>query len=142
MPLPSGWPPRAPSGRRSVRVYIAGNTTANFADNAYLFSDVAGANTYTPMPYVAPGGERTTVNLGNNPLGGGRTDPAAPKTMIWCNTMKIINDGLQNLEFSFDGTLVHGVILPGETLEFRERMEAGISVRGPGGATAWRVFAW
>lgn len=157
MAFPTGWPPRPASGRRSIRVYISGTTTAAFSDNAYLFSQVTGANTFVPTPYVAPGSTATVavgdLTGGGSPMGGGQnahdvntsaaaSDQAVPTPMIWCNSMIITNDGLNTLEISFDGTNVHGKILPGETVEFRDRMEAGIALRHAGGATTFRVFAW
>ena len=38
MALPAGWPPRTASGQKSLRVYLTGSGTANFDDNAFLFS--------------------------------------------------------------------------------------------------------
>ncbi len=161
MPLPAGWPPRVASGRRSIRVYIPGTTTIAFADNAYLFAAVTGANTFLATPYVPPGGESVTVNLGDNqttgsPMGGGR-DPhdadyapavtpglnAPPVPMIWSYGIRIYNDGAaHDLQFSFDGSAVHGIVKPLTMNEYWIRHEAGIALRWVVGATDFRVEAW
>lgn len=39
MPFPASWPPRPPSGRRSIRFYVAATATADFEDRAYLLRD-------------------------------------------------------------------------------------------------------
>jgi len=151
MPLPAGWPPRPATDRRSIRFFKAGTGTADFADNAYLFSDsVTGANTFVPLPYVQAG-SNTPVTLGGNPSGTGQNmndanllaAPGAqevPKAMIWCQTMRVCNDGSGVLEFSFDGTNVHGQLKAGESVIYRVRFEAGIALRGNG--NAFRVEAW
>lgn len=144
MAFPVGWPPRVASSYRSIRFFLAGTGTANFSDNAYLFSDQAAANTYVPLPYVAPG-QNTPVQLGPPPLGGGMnandSDPtASPQTMIWSNSIRIMNDGATDLEFSFDGTNVHGVVKPAEVMLYPYRHEAGISIRGAG--VDFRIEAW
>lgn len=40
MAFPAGWPPRTASGQKSLRFYLTGTCTANFDDNAFLFSQV------------------------------------------------------------------------------------------------------
>ena len=159
MAFPVGWPPRPATGRRSIRVFISGTTTNNFADNAYLFSALTGANTFVPTPYVRPGSSAVVhhgdLTVGGSPSGGGmdphdadmsKTAPAdqpVPVTMIWPQTIVVSNDGLSDIEFSFDGINVHGIVREGEKCVYRERMEAGISVREPGGAAiAFRVEGW
>lgn len=138
MPLPASWPPRAPSGRRSIRFYKTGTLTANFADNAWIFADAANlANPYTPLPKIAPG-SNTVVNLGASPQGTGQNDADDPAPMIWANSLRITVTG-GNLEFSFNGTDVHGLVLSGATGLYRERVESGISVRGTG---TFYVEAW
>lgn len=160
MPFPtSGWPPRPASGVRSIRFFVSGTATANWSDNAYLFIDDAGANTYEPMPYVAPG-STTPVQVGTRtspgtPMGGG-SDPrdvlpgdtlGHVKAQIWANNIRICNDGGADLEFSFAvtddmgaGALpVQGVLKPNEQVSYRNRYEAGIALRGAG---AFRVEAW
>ena len=157
MPFPTGWPPRPSSGSRSIRFFQSGTTTAVFDDNAFLFSQDPGANTYLPTPFVAPGGEDTivavgTLQVGGSPMGGGQNahdvntsappaQQAVPEAMIWSNTIRVINDGANDLEISFDGTLVQGVVQGGETLTYFTRYEAGIAVRGAM-ATTFRIEAW
>lgn len=38
MAFPAGWPPKIPSGIYSLRFYKTGTATANFSDNAFIFS--------------------------------------------------------------------------------------------------------
>lgn len=146
MPLPVGWPPRVCTGRRSIRFYKEGTATALFEDNAYLFVDGLTANTYTPLPFVAPG-SNVTVNVSATPTGTSQiaedanaVNGASPKAMIWSKSIRIFNDSAADLEFSFDGVNVHGVVKPADTaLFYWDRFEAGIAVRGLG---AFRVEAW
>lgn len=115
MSFPAGWPPVAnASGVRSIRVYWTGTATAAFDDNAKLFKDVTGA----------------------------WTGPGSPNS-IWAHSILIRNLGAGSLEFSFDGTNVHGKVLTLTERLFRFRYEAGISIRGVGGATpGFEVEAW
>ena len=72
MAFPSeGWPPRPPSGTRSIRFYATGTGTANFSDNAFLFIDGTNANPFVPLPVVPPG-STAPVALGSFPVGTGR----------------------------------------------------------------------
>jgi hypothetical protein len=155
MSFPTGWPPRPASNTRSIRVYIAGTATANFSDSAYLFSQVTGANTIVPTPYVPPGSTAPvafgTQLVSGSPQGGG-TDPrdasvvmpsglqTDPVPMIWARGMRICNDGAGVLQISFDGTNVHGSLHAGEQAHYLDRFEAGICLRGAG--LAFRVEAW
>jgi hypothetical protein len=157
MALPEGWPPRPAEGRRSVRFYTSGNATANFSDNALLFSDQTTANTYKPLPYVAPGSSTAVavgdLTVGGTPSGGGQdvhdVNPSVaaayqgvPHPMIWCGSLRIFNDGANDLEFSFDGTTVQGVVKSGDkSLYYFNRYEAGIAVRSAAGTT-FRIEAW
>lgn len=158
MAFPAAWPPRLPSGRRSIRFFASGTTTGAFDGNAFLFFDDVGANTFTPTPYVAPG-STAAVKVGDlaSPsaiFGTGRnandvvyTVPASeqnPFAYIWSGTIRIFNDGANPIEFSFDGTNVQGVIKTTEALTYRDRHESGISLRFPGGGagSAFRVEAW
>jgi hypothetical protein len=71
MAFPDGWPPRPATGQRSLRFYLPSTVgTANFSDRAYLFSDGAGANPFTPTPSIPAGAGTVT------PVGG--TGPGAP----------------------------------------------------------------
>ena len=153
MALPTGWPPRVASGFRSIRVYIAGTTTALFSDHAYLFSQIPNANTFTPLPVVPPGGERVNVVVPLNPWGSGTSatssDPilngaaATPNTpMIWSHTITIYNTGSADIELSFDGTNVHGYVVAGTFQTYSDRMESGIAVRGAGGTGTFKIEAW
>jgi hypothetical protein len=71
------------------------------------------------------------------------------KPLIWSNTIRIYNDGGNDLQFSFtaddDGdNEVHGVIKAGKEALYRVRHEAGIALRFPGGGggSVFRVEAW
>jgi len=117
------------------------------------------ANTIKPTPYVAPG-STAAVSFGDlqttgSPAGtgtdvhdvntstGDATKQAEPPAMIWAYGMRICNDGVGDLEISFDGTNVHGKIKANEIVAYYRRFEAGISLRGVGGATpTFRVEAW
>lgn len=137
MPLPASWPPRQSSGRRSIRFYKTGTATAAFADNAFIFGDAAnGANTYTASPVVQPG-SNAVVNIGAPPTGTAAT-PDNPYPMIWCDTLRITAVA-GDIQFSFDGTNVHGVVLSGTSAVYRSRSESGIAVRGTG---TYHVEAW
>lgn len=72
-----------------------------------------------------------------------QTDPAKqvlPRAAVWSGSLRVCNDGGGVLEFSFDGNTVHGKLLAGETVVYRDRIEAGISVRGVG--VTYRIEAW
>ena len=155
MALPAGWPPRPSEGRRSIRFYASGSATADFADNAYLFIDATSANTYVPLPYVAPG-SNTTINLGSllvggTPSGTGQDihdanllaplgQQAVPHPMIWSSSIIVHNDSAADLYISFDGTNVHGVVTVVQKYCFYwNRYESGIAVRGTG---LFRIEAW
>lgn len=148
MAFPAAWPPRPPSGIRSIRFYTSGTATNDFADNAFLFIDggSGAANPFTPGPATSTSSGSTTNPL--TPTGTGLspnvanqlTSPVPP--MIWSQTIRLCNDGANSLEYSFDGTNVHGLLLKGEQVVYRNRFEAGISVRFVGGATTFRVEAW
>jgi hypothetical protein len=157
MPFPAGWPPRPSSGRASLRFFREGTCTAAFDANAYLFVDGTDASPFTPLPVVAPGSSED-VHIGGPPAGGGFPTPedvapdthkglpngqAVPKNMIWAQMISIYNGGAGVLEFSFDGTNIHGRVLANERRLFRMRYEAGIAVRGDGGATPiFEIEAW
>lgn len=145
MAFPTEWPPRPPSGVRSIRFFKSGTGTANFADNAYMFLDAA--NTFTPGPYVPPGGGPNGTSFtnplmptgtGSQSVSLGLTNPVPP--MLWSGTIRLCNDGAGPLEYSFDGTAIHGRLLAGEEFVYRNRHEAGIALRGAG--IAFRVEAW
>jgi len=156
MALPTGWPPRVCSGRRSIRFYKTGAASGVFADNAFLFSDDATANTFTPLPVVKAGDVTppgtppgttpgTITTLPPVPSGTGQQPGKDPDykqevhPMIWAQTIRIQAVG-GDLEFSFDGNNVHGIVLAGKEATYRMRFEAGIAVRGA--ATAFYIEAW
>lgn len=139
MPFPAAWPPRVASGRRSIRFFVSGTGTASFEDNAYMFLDGAGANTFTPSPNV-PYGSGSAVSNPLTPTGTGNTQAPVIYPQIWAGTIRVYNDGSAPLEFSFDGTDIHGRLLGGEVFSYRNRFEAGIALRGNG--VAFRVEAW
>jgi hypothetical protein len=149
MAFPAAWPPRVSSGVRSIRFYRGGTATANFADNAFMFLDGVGANTITPAPYV-PAGSSVQFNAPLAPTGTGGgpagSDPSqAPPTvspMLWSGNVRVCNDGSGDLEFSFDGTNVHGRLKSGEQFQYRNRYEAGIAIRGVSATPLFRVEAW
>jgi hypothetical protein len=135
--FPANWPPRVATGVRSIRFYTTGTATANFADSAFLFGDSASANTYVPLPVVMPG-SNTVVNVPNSAGTGQNNSDLAP--MIWAQTIRLCNDGGGSLEYSFDGTNIHGKLLANESVVYRNRFEAGITVRGAG--VTFRIEAW
>ena len=141
MAFPTGWPARPVSGRRSLRFFKSGTTAQDFSDNAFLFIDDTGANPYTPLPYVRPGDGAAVVSIGtptgtaedvNDAVDGVQS---VVKAHIWSGTIRIINDGATPLEFSFDGAEIHGIVLNGEELSYRNRHEGGISFRSGAYAT-------
>lgn len=252
MAFPDGWPPRSATSTRSIRFFIpATGASADFADNAFLFSDQAAANTYRATTFVAPGDEKKPTPLGApsadfgvgvsgpsaSPMGGGRdprdavpfhpnlfqrgvlfestfvlsgstityTDPnrlipfdrdligkniritdatsggndgtfvitnalsakeitwensggaseagsadgvyrirrindAVPKEMLWASNIRIINAGGGDLELSFNGIDVQGLVPSGEIFHYYGRYEAGIAVRGVG--VTFVIEAW
>jgi hypothetical protein len=158
MANPAGWPPRPHSSLRSIRFYVNGTSTALFSDNAYLFaSGAAGsANTYVPLPN--PGTKQTVdgvTQVASSPTtvvpaisGTGRVDinpqdgSLPPVPMVWSMGMRICNDGTGDLEYSFDGTNVHGRLKANEIATFNRRHEAGVAVRGNGATPAFRIEAW
>jgi len=144
MAFPTGWPPRFPSGTRNIRFYIAATATAAYADRAYLFADQVGANPYTPLPVVRPGGDVSAPdysgphNLGPPPLGTGQHGDD-PHPMVWSEGIQIINKGATPIFFSFDGVNAHGQVLANSQITMWRR-EAGIAILGSG--NDFVVYAW
>jgi hypothetical protein len=68
--------------------------------------------------------------------------PEGPLPLIWSTSILIDNTGAHDLEFSFDGTNVHGIVLAGASKTYLDRCEAGIAVRGVGGSTTYVIEAW
>jgi hypothetical protein len=143
MAFPTGWPPRVASGMRNIRFFLKGTSGGGFDANAYLFADQDAANPYTPLPDVRPGEDVSAPDYNGphvvppTPAGTGQHEDD-PHPMIWSEAIRVINYGPTDLEISFDGVNVHGIvsgrILPILEVEqiFYERREAGIAVRGGG----------
>jgi hypothetical protein len=138
-----------------MRFFVAGTATADFADNAFNFavSPASGDKSMMvpPSPVVRAGQEVASgfpaSAVVTSPMGGQAALPAAqsnPVTTQAASTIRIFNDGSGDLEISFDGEHVHGVVLgTDKVLEYRRRMETGIAVRGVSSATpAFRIEAW
>lgn len=158
MAFPVSWPPRPSSGVKSLRFYVTGTSTANFADNGFMFADDAGANPYLVTPVVPAGGEDinaaagTSANSGS-PMGGGRNrldadpDPKnrvlpPPLPQIWASHIKITNTGGSALEVTFEGTVVQGFVPASSSVIYDGRYESGIAVRGSGGTGTFHIEAW
>ena len=140
MPFPLTWPPRVPSGIRSIRFFVSGTAAAAFDANAFMFLDGVGANPITPAPIVPYGSNAPVVNP-LTPTGTGTTAPPLVPPMLWAGNIRVFNDGGAPLEISFNGTDVHGRILVADKfLTYKTRYEAGIAVRGAG--AAFRIEAW
>lgn len=54
----------------------------------------------------------------------------------------IVNDGAGNMEFSFDGIRVDGLVEPGEVLTFDFRKKRRAFLRGAGATPDFRFWAW
>lgn len=82
-----------------------------------------------------------TANFSDNKWAFQRVDPADPSVpeQGWSYTIQI-TAVTANVEFSFDGTNVHGIVLAGETKQYQKRHEGGIAVRGAG--ATFYVEAW
>jgi hypothetical protein len=57
-------------------------------------------------------------------------DPAEPE-QGWCRSFRITAT-TTDLNFSFDGTTDHGIVLAGEVREYLNRFEGGIAIKGAG----------
>jgi len=159
MPFPPGWPPRPSPVRPSLRFYVSDTATVAFTDKAYLFFDQAGAFPYKPTPWVRPG-STDPVHVGDttvsgSPMGGRQiaedaappshqnppaTQQASPHPNAWCFQLLVRNHGGGDLEISFDGTTVQGLVPTGETRIY-ERHESGVAVRSPAGVV-FSIEAW
>lgn len=149
MALPAAWPPRPHSSLKSLRFYVTGVSTANFSDNAYMFASggSGSANTFTPLPSISPAQTISGVTATSPTVvvpsiaGTGRADinpndgSLPPLPQVWSMGIRICNDGVGDMEYSFDGTNVHGRVKASEVANFYRRHEAGICWRGVGGAT-------
>lgn len=144
MPFPTGWPPRFPSGVRSLRFFVAATATASYADRAYLFADQAGANPYSPLPVVRPGEDVSAPDYAGphvvpaTPAGTGQHGDD-PHPMVWSEGIQVINYGATPIQFSFNGTNDHGEVPAGSQITMT-RHEAGIAIKGAGNNFA--VYSW
>jgi len=84
-----------------------------------------------------------SASTANDPLWGTEhvfTDSIHGDFVSW--GIRLINDTANDVEYSFDGTNVHGVLLGSEDLMFEGRREAKIFLRSAAGGDAVRVSAW
>jgi len=95
------------------------------------------ANPYAPLPVITSGVPTVVPPV---PFGTGVATGGTPAPMIWAQTFRICNDGGGTLEYSYDGTNVHGKLLATQQIIARCRSEAGIALRGLG--AVYRVEAW
>lgn len=135
MAFPTNWPPRSQSNNRSIRAFKTGSTSTDYADNAYIFMDLPGANTYTTTTKIAPGDTTTVVNVGSTPGG-------SDITQICANTIIVTNDGSTEILVSFDGVNTHAVVKQNEVKVWRDRREAGIAVKTASSSSAFRIEAY
>lgn len=56
--------------------------------------------------------------------------------------IRICNDGMAAIEFSFDGKTADGKVVAGERIDFVGRTESRIWVKSVAGGELVRVFAW
>lgn len=82
-----------------------------------------------------------TANFVDHQYSFQRSDPATPSVpeQGWCGNIAIRAVGA-NVEFSFDGTTVHGLVLSGTQTIYQHRYEGGIAIRGAG--ATFYVEAW
>jgi len=140
-----------------MRFFVSGTTTSAFSGNAFNFAVSPAGGTdlslqVPPSPKVNPGDEVASGASPSapvtSPMGGQRdiapAAQASPVTTQAASSIRIFNDGGADIEFSFDGTNIHGIAKTGgPPMEYRNRFETGIALRGAGGASvAFRVEAW
>lgn len=72
------------------------------------------------------------------------TDQGRTDYNFECSRLMIVNDGVESIEFSFDGVTVHGILYGGEAKVDDERRERHIYIRNhiAGNVTAIRLWAW
>jgi len=166
VPFPTeGWPPPRSAGVRSIRVYVKGQVASGsaFADNNWLFQpldagyvdsgdsglpagDTTTLTTYGDYAKPGPpfGGRRGNAPQGRTPIGV-LSDPAPPAS-IHSQNIRVTNLSTtagEDLEFSFDGTNVHGYVPAGESRHYEHRYEAGIAIRPTAAAnTDFVLEAW
>ena len=115
--LPPTFPAPLPDNIKSLRFYETGVATANFGDREFPFESA-------------------------NPK-----DPAEPE-QGWVHSIRIraidlIPASGAELEVSFDGATVHGIVPANDARVFEFRHEGGIAVRNAGVAVAtFHIEAW
>ncbi len=121
-------PPPPPNGLYSLRFYKTGSATASFADNQWYFT----------LPYHLNQGRDAvgTPFAAGSVFSGSNGDIA---TQAWSKAMRITATGA-DLQYSFDGTTVHGTVIASTTGEYVDRHEGGIYVRGVG--ATFEIEAW
>ena len=135
MAYPQSWPPQQSSGKRSIRFFTSGTSSSDWTDNGFMFGEQPGASNMAPVPTFNYG-THDTVTIPPNPQG----PTSATMDQVWCGNIRICNDSTTvPLEFTFDGTNIHGRLLKGEQIIYRDRWESGVAVRGGG---AFRIEAW
>lgn len=152
MPFPTGWNAVAggglqkPNGYRSKRIYYTGTTTTDYEDQAQAFRDVLGGENMDVFdPVVA--GATTQTTYPPSPYRGARkasaADPTAPIVVpeVYVQYIYILNKGVEDLLFSFDGIRDHGKVPSGQA-RIMERQEAGIAVKSASGGVDYEVEAW
>lgn len=65
-----------------------------------------------------------------------------PVPAIWSDTIRIYNNGANEIRFSFNGEDDHGIVPAGESRTYRARSEAGIALRATSGTSDFVVEAW
>ena len=172
MAFPPGWETDkgfapVPGIGQNLRFFRAASTGAGgFGDAAYSFADTE--TPQKPTPYITPG-STAPVAFGDRSfrggvLGGGNDprdaatfypfdattvgNPVTNKQPVAVNlryaiSIQVRNKGAADIELSFDGTTVHGIVPAGTTRLYDKRREAGISLRGVALAVvAFEVEAW
>ena len=94
---------------------------------------------YKSLRFYATGSG--TANFVDNEFAFERPDPNDPAIpeQGWSTKIRIIALGA-NVQYSFDGTTVHGIVLAGTYGEYDHRHEGGIAVRGVG--STFHIEAW
>jgi hypothetical protein len=69
-------------------------------------------------------------------------DESPPKAAIWSSTIRITNEGSDDMYVTFNGTDDHGKIPANSAVIYRSRAEAGMAVRSDSGTPAFFIEAW
>jgi len=154
MAIPANFPPKKPSGIRTLNFYKEGTATTDYADNAYLFADGVGANPFTAITKLAPG-DISDITYGTStqsgqPMGGGSLNGPANTTgtqakaplVLWSNSISITNTGANDILFSFDGTNTAGRVKAGTTKLYNFRIEGGIAIKSVSATSAFYIEVW